>query len=205
MSHQYPGPQQPYQGGPAPYMPPPPPKKGMSGLAITGIVLGGIFALIVVVGFIGAAAGGGNDSSIDSKGSADRTSSAPEAAPAERPAAKPAEKKEAPAAPVKVTAEKTTFAPGVLHDGGAYTSVRVTIMNNSDKKISVNPLYFTITDTNGTKHTAELAVDENQIDTVDLAPGENISGAVTGKGSFTAKYVTYVDGLLGEGVRGNVS
>ncbi|WP_241563246.1 hypothetical protein [Streptomyces sp. E1N211] len=69
----------------------------------------------------------------------------------------------------------------------------------------MNPLYFTITDTDGTKHTVELGVDEEQIDTVDLAPGENISGTVTGKGTFTPKYVTYTDGLLGDPVRVNVS
>lgn len=50
MSHQYPGPQQPYQGGPAPYQPPPPPKKGMSAWAIVGITLGGIFAFLLIVG-----------------------------------------------------------------------------------------------------------------------------------------------------------
>lgn len=81
----------------------------------------------------------------------------------------------------------------------------MTIANNSDEEISVNPLYFSITDTGGSKHTAELAEDKNQIDTVKLAPGENITGTVTGKGSFTAKYVTYTDGLFGDGIRANVS
>ena len=52
MSHQYPGPQQPYQPyqGPAPYQPPPPPKKGMSAWAIVGITLGGIVAFFIIVG-----------------------------------------------------------------------------------------------------------------------------------------------------------
>nr|WP_286170072.1 DUF4352 domain-containing protein [Actinospica acidiphila] len=92
-----------------------------------------------------------------------------------------------------------------MADGSDYTSVRVTVVNDGDDEVSVNPLYFTITDTDGTKHTAELGVDEEQIDTVDLAPGENISGTVTGKGTFTPKYVTYTDGLLGDPTRVNVS
>lgn len=50
--------------------------------------------------------------------------------------------------------------------------------------MEVNPLYFAITDTNGTRHTFVLAADENQSDTVDLAPGENVSGTVTVKGPF---------------------
>ncbi|MFE3329481.1 DUF4352 domain-containing protein [Streptomyces sp. NPDC059176] len=107
-------------------------------------------------------------------------------------------------APVDLVARKTDFTPGVLHDGGDYTSVLVTVSNNGDKEISVNPLYFSLTDTAGTKHTASLAVDKNQIDTVRLAPGEKASGTVTGKGDFTARYVTYTDGILGDPVRATV-
>lgn len=106
---------------------------------------------------------------------------------------------------MEVTAKKTAFKGGILADGSAYTSVLVTVTNNGDKDIDINPLYFTITDTGGTKHAAELAADENQIDTVDLAPGENISGAITGKGKFTPKYVTYTDGFLADPIRANVS
>lgn len=196
MSHQ-----QPHQG-PQPYQPPTPPKKPMSGLAITGIVIGGIFALLIVIGVIGAAAGGGDTKTDDSKAAVETSSSAPAKDKTEAPKPKP---NPAAPAPVQIAAKKTTFSPGVLHDGGAYTSVSVTITNNSHKWIDINPLYFTITDTNGTKHSAELAVDENQIDTVKLAPGENTNGAITGKGAFTPKYVTYVDGLLGQGVRADVS
>ncbi|RNL73879.1 DUF4352 domain-containing protein [Streptomyces sp. I6] len=85
--------------------------------------------------------------------------------------------------PVELMAEKTDFTPTVLHDGSDYTSVLVTVSNNGDKEISVNPLRFSLTDTTGTKHTATLAVDKNQIDTVTLAPGENASGTITGKGT----------------------
>lgn len=106
---------------------------------------------------------------------------------------------------MKVTATKTAFAPSILAEGSNYTSVKVTIKNDSDDTISVNPLYFAITDSKGTKHSHELAADENQLEAVDLAPGENISGVVTGKGKFTAKYVTYTDGFLGDSLRADVS
>ncbi|MFC8885848.1 DUF4352 domain-containing protein [Streptomyces cinereoruber] len=118
-----------------------------------------------------------------------------------------AAEKEEPAddAAVKVTAKRAEFKPTVLHDGSDFTSVSVTVTNSGDKEINVNPLFFTITDTSGSKHTVALGMDKDQIGTVKLAPGENATGTVTAKGSFTAKYVTYTDGLIGEAVRGNVS
>lgn len=213
MSYQQPGPpqpynQQPYQGqpygqpfagGPAPYQPPPP-KKGMSAGAIVAITLGGVVAFFILIGVI--ASGGDDSTQADDKPTA--KSSAPAKAAPEKEDDAPAEPAAADS-PVKVTAKKTAFKPSILHDGGAYTSVLVTIANNGDEQISVNPLYFAITDTDGTKHPAELAVDENQIDTVKLAPGENVSGVITGKGGFSPQYVTYTDGFLGDSVRADVS
>jgi hypothetical protein len=169
----------------------------MSAWAIAGIAFGSVFAFLILVGAI---TGSGDDTT-----QADDKAAPKNSAPAGQA---PEKKDDAPAtseAPVKVAAKKTAFAPSILHDGGAYTSVQVTITNNSDKKISVNPLYFSITDTGGGKHTAELGVDENQMDTTDLAPGENMTGVITGKGGFTPKYVTYTDGLIGDAVRGDVS
>lgn len=187
MSQPYP-PQQPYG-----HMPPPPKKTSIG--KIIGIGCAGLIGLFIVIGIIGALASSGDDSS-GSDTAVTKTS-----APAAKTTAKEEPKE---TAPVKVIAKKTTFTKTILADG-SYTSVLVTITNNSDDTIDVNPLYITITDTAGTKHTAELGVDENQIDTVKLAPGENVSGAVTGKGKFTAKYVTYTDGLIGDSVRANVS
>jgi hypothetical protein len=89
-----------------------------------------------------------------------------------------------------------------LHGGGKYTSVKVTVANNGEKN---NPLYFTIPDTDGVKHGAEPGMDEDQIAIVELQPGEKVTGTVTSGGEFTPQYVTYVDGLFGKGVRGNVS
>ena len=183
---------------PGPYGPPPP-KKGMSTGAIIAIVLGSVFAFLVLLGVIV----GGDDSTQAGDDKAPAASSAPAKA-APKPAA-PAKEEPAEKAPVKITAKKVAFAPSVLHQGGAYTSVTVTIANTGKKDIDVNPLYFTITDTTGSKHTAELGMDEDQIATVKLSPGEKVTGTVTGKGKWTAAYVTYVDGMFGDGVRGTVS
>lgn len=187
MNQQYP--QQPQPGWGTP--PPQPPKRNV------GKTLGIIAAAFVAVLVIGAVASSGDtDSSNNASSSA--TSSSPAAVDKDAAAAPaveeaPSEPEPAADAPVKITAKKTAFTPSILADGKNYTSVKVTVTNNSDDKINVNPLYFEITDSNGTKHSAELAVDEHQIDTVDLAPGENVSGTITGKGKFTATYVTYTD------------
>ncbi|MEC3916291.1 DUF4352 domain-containing protein [Nocardia sp. CDC160] len=93
---------------------------------------------------------------------------------------------------VQLSATPTAFTPSVLDNGGEYTSVLVTVVNNSkDKVVSVNPLYITITDTGGNKHEAELGVDQNQIATVDLQPGEKVTGVVAAKGTFTPKAVVF--------------
>ncbi|MET9609284.1 DUF4352 domain-containing protein [Streptomyces sp. NPDC006512] len=202
MSNQFPPAQQPPQPG---YGYPPPPKKSPTG-KIIGFSCLGVVGVIVLIGIAGALAGGTDG------GKNGKEAAAPPAA-VSSPAAKALESEsDTPAGknqqPIVVTAKKTDFKPNVLSKGSdeKYTSVSVTVTNNSAKTISINPLYFSITDNTGGKHTAELAVDEGQIDTVDLAPGENITGVITGKGAFTAKTVTYKDGLLGrENHRGSVS
>jgi hypothetical protein len=210
MSQQYPeqpgyGPPQQAWGTP----PPQPPKKKSTG-KIIGLGCAGVLALFVIIGIFGAALGGGSDdsskgTSVSSDSSAEETAPADDKPAVEEDAAVEETEEAPPEAPVKITAAKTAFAKSILAEGSNYTSVKVTVTNNGDETIDVNPLYFTITDTNGTKHTAELAADENQIDTVKLAPGENVSGSITGKGKFTAEYVTYIDGLLGEPIRSDVS
>jgi hypothetical protein len=212
---QQPQPQQPGWGAPPPGWgapPPQPPRKSSVGKVI-GFTALGLVGLILLLGFIGAASDSGSDDAkkSDSVSAADDSKDTGKDPAAEEPASEkpaqeaPAEEEAASDIPVEVTAKKTAFAKSILAEGSDYTSVLVTISNNGDEPIDVNPLYFSITDSNGSKHTAELAVDENQMDTVDLAPGENISGTITGKGTFTPKYVTYTDGILGDPIRGNVS
>lgn len=196
---------QPGYGYPAPQ----PPKKSNAG-KIIGFGCLGVVGLSVLLGVVGAvvSSGGPDDgkgtSAVAEKIPGGKNEGSDQKAPADDTSGK--EKEEAASeGPVKITAKKTAFSKGILADSSDYTSVLITITNNGDKPIDVNPLYFTITDTNGTKHTAELGVDDKQIDTVELAPGENTTGTVTGKGSFTAKYVTYTDGFLGDPVRADVS
>lgn len=200
MSQQFPPPGQPqHPGG---YPPPPPPKKTSAG-KIVGFSCLGIVGVVVLLAIVGALLG---DSSADK---AAKDPAAPPAAASSAPAKAP-DPQSSSAAPEKkaavdVAAKKAEFKKSVIAQGDAYTSVSVTITNNSSKPINVNPLYFAITDTNGTKHTAELGADEDQIATVELAPGENVTGSVTGKGQFTPKSVTYTDGLIGKAVRADVS
>ncbi|CAL9517209.1 DUF4352 domain-containing protein [Streptomyces sp. enrichment culture] len=208
----HPGGQQPYPQPPGyglPGSPPPPPAKKRRFLKFAGFGCAGVLGLVVVIAALSASGDdsgdGGNtaaDSSVSASAGAKENSTKENSTKESSP-----KKKEAQEAggPVKVTAERAEFSKSILADGSDYTSVLVTVVNDGDDEVSVNPLYFTITDTDGTKHTAELGVDEEQIDTVDLAPGENISGTVTGKGTFTPKYVTYTDGLLGDPMRVNVS
>lgn len=163
----------------------------------TKIILGSI-AGIVFIGGCGSVMADGDEKTAD-----------PAVVQTDKPVEKDAaEKTEAPKkeeSPVKLSGEAVPFVPSILHDGDKYTSVRVTIANDSDKKISVNPLDFTITDTNGTKHSSELGMAEDQMDVMDLAPGENTSGVITGKGDWKAAYVTYTDGWFGvKAIRGNV-
>ncbi|MDT3725122.1 DUF4352 domain-containing protein [Streptomyces sp. DSM 41972] len=208
----HPGGQQPYPQPPGygfPVSPPPPPAKKRRFLRFAGFGCAGVLGLVVVIAALSASGDdsgdGGNtaaDSSVSASAGAKENSTKENGTKESSPRKKEAQEG---GGPVKVTAERAEFSKSILADGSDYTSVRVTVVNDGDDEVSVNPLYFTITDTDGTKHTAELGVDEEQIDTVDLAPGENISGTVTGKGTFTPKYVTYTDGLLGDPMRVNVS
>ncbi|MFB7029659.1 MULTISPECIES: DUF4352 domain-containing protein [unclassified Streptomyces] len=189
-------------GHPGPYGPPPP-KRGLGAGAIVAIVLGSILGLLVLVGILGATLG--DSSTGETSGKTPSKSAAPAPEKSSAPAAQAPKEQPAADVPVVVTAAKTTFKPSVLHDGStAYTSVKVTIRNNGKKKIGVNPLYFAITDKAGEKHAAELGQDEQQIDTIDLAPGESLTGVITGEGKFEPSYVTYTDGMFGDGIRGNV-
>ncbi|NWF28484.1 hypothetical protein HW130_19805 [Streptomyces sp. PKU-EA00015] len=124
MSQQYPGPQrphnqQPYQGpyvgGPAPYQPPPEPKKFMNGWALAGLIVAGLFAFLIVIGIVGAIIDTASGSSTASRKPAE-VSTSPSAKADRKPAEKtasPAPVKEAPAkqASPKKEAPKTPAYP----------------------------------------------------------------------------------------------
>ncbi|MEW1603275.1 DUF4352 domain-containing protein [Streptomyces sp. NPDC093808] len=192
--NQQPSPQPPGYGFPG--APPRPPRKGRF-LKFAGLGCAGVLGLVVVIAAVSA---GGGDS-----GDGGNTAAGVSASAGAKEDTSKAKRETARSGPVKITAERTEFSEDLLADGSAYTSVLVTVVNNGDDEVSVNPLYFTITDAEGAKHTAELGADTRQIETVDLAPGENISGTVTGRGAFAPQYVTYTDGLLGDPVRVDVS
>lgn len=109
--------------------------------------------------------------------------------------------------PIKLVAKRAKAAKSILSDGSALSCVRVTVTNHSKKNLEVNPLYFSITDTTGTKHEVSdaLADYEGQIDTTTLAPGENAKGMVCGKGKFTPKILAMTNELLSEATRAEVS
>ncbi|MGV2386896.1 MAG UNVERIFIED_CONTAM: DUF4352 domain-containing protein, partial [Thermobifida fusca] len=93
--------------------------------------------------------------------------------PAEEPtpvqgAAEGGETKKAAKPPIGLKARATTAQPSVLSSGGDLTCVKVVVTNNSKKVVNVNPLYFAITGTDGTKHDASTALGEyeGQIDTM---------------------------------------
>lgn len=84
----------------------------------------------------------------------------------------------------EVTADTTEFEPSPLYTGGEYTSVEVSVTNNSQEQIDVNPLYFTMIDQDGQNHSSRTGVgmDDNEIGAEKLSPGQATSGAVTVEG-----------------------
>ena len=111
------------------------------------------------------------------------------------------------AVPIKLTAKRAKAARSILSDGSAMSCVRVTVTNRSKKSLEVNPLYFSITDTKGTKHDSSSALGdyEGQVDTTTLAPGENAKGMVCAKGKFTPKVLAMTNELFSEAARAEVS
>ncbi|WP_278266249.1 hypothetical protein [Nocardia sp. AG03] len=133
-----------------------------------------------------------------------------EAAPAQATAP---EQSAAPGAPVsqekqqdmRITASAAAFVPGVFDKGVPATAVLVLVENTSaDKVVKVNPLYFSITDSEGGKHSVELGLADDQIGAEDLQPGEKIEGTIAAEGSFTAAKVTFKP-LIGANVTVNVT
>lgn len=191
-----------------PYGPPPPPvNPGMSTGKKIGLGCGGCLGVLLFLLLLGGCMAALSGDDLDS-GAPEPAATQEEAggetageAAAEEPAEESAA--DAPAAEeqdVVLTAEATEFTPSILHDGGDFTSVYVTVENNSDENVDVNPLYFALVADDGTKHDTSggLGEDENQIDTLTLSPGQRAEGVVTAEGAFTPASVEF-GGPLGLG------
>lgn len=109
--------------------------------------------------------------------------------------------------PIKLTAKRARAKKSILSDGGALSCVKVTVTNQTKKQLEVNPLYFSITDSDSTKHDTSTALGdyEGQIATTELAPGEKATGLVCAKGKFQPKIVAMTNPLFDEAARAQVA
>lgn len=111
------------------------------------------------------------------------------------------------AVPIKLAARRARPAKSVLSSGMALSCVKATVTNQSKKNVEVNLLYFSLTDTTGTKHdvTDAMAEYEDAIDTTTLAPREKATGLVCAKGKFVPKIVAMTNPLFSEAARAKVA
>ncbi|RKS79488.1 uncharacterized protein DUF4352 [Actinomadura pelletieri DSM 43383] len=109
--------------------------------------------------------------------------------------------------PIKLTAKRARAKRSVLSDGGPLSCVKVTVTNQTKKQLEVNPLYFSLTDTDNTKHDSGSALGdyEDQIPTTSLAPKEKATGLVCAKGKFQPKIVAMTNPLFAEAARAKVA
>ncbi|RCV54509.1 DUF4352 domain-containing protein [Marinitenerispora sediminis] len=191
--------------GPPP--PPPPPQQKKRNPWLWGCLGCGGAALLVLVLAVGCVAVLGGDAPAPPAGGGSAASGPAEESPPADSDAEAAEEEVVEEGPIGLEATPADFTPSILAQGDDYTSVRVTVTNNGDESIEVNPLFFTITDANGTVHdTADgLGADETQIGAVTLAPGENATGTVTASGSFEPARVTFTESLIGDSVTADVA
>lgn len=109
--------------------------------------------------------------------------------------------------PVKLTAKRAEGKRTMLASE-PLSCVKVKITNQQkDASVEINPLYFSITDTDGTKHDTSMALGEyeGQVPTTTLAPGENAKGVVCARGKFTPKQVTMTNEIFDEAARAEVA
>ncbi|WP_316042212.1 DUF4352 domain-containing protein [Nocardiopsis sp. CNR-923] len=76
----------------------------------------------------------------------------------------------------EVTARVTEFEPSPLYVEGDFTSVEVSVTNDGEEGIDINPLYFTVVDTDGVEHEAAIAMDENELEVQEVARGRRRPG-----------------------------
>lgn len=196
MTHQ-PHPGRPPHGVSGPY---PQPRRGMStgakfgvGCAVLACLL---FAFVGCTALLASSAPEGADRPSAAGGeSAPAADGGTEEAGGGPAPQEPEEEEAGEDAPVVLTAARHEFAPSILHDGGEYTSVYVTVENRGDEDIDVNPLYFSVVAEDGTKKdtTDGLGMAEDQIDTLTLSPGQRAEGVITVAGAFTPASVEFAE------------
>lgn len=108
--------------------------------------------------------------------------------------------------PIKLVARRATAKASIINDGTVLSCVRVTVTNQGKKQLDINPLYFSLTDTAGTKHDVGQALGfyDDEITTTTLAPGENAKGMVCGKGKWKPKVLAMTNPLFDEAARAEV-
>ncbi|MFJ7157951.1 DUF4352 domain-containing protein [Streptomyces sp. NPDC101118] len=177
----------------------------MSAGAKVGIGCGAAFGALVLMAGCGAVVGVWSENDADGVRKARATASAGPSAPTAAPSqagtapaqAKEKEKENGETLPVTLTAKKVRFKPTALHDNADYTAIRVTVVNNADDKVSVNPLYFEVTDASGAKHSAEVFGAEDNLQAVELYKGEKVTGTITIKGRITPAKVYFTKNGFG--------
>lgn len=107
--------------------------------------------------------------------------------------------------PVKLKAKRTAYEPGPIASGGKYTCAKVTVTNQTTKNLDINPFYFELTDTGGTKRKAAVGEAEGEFDTMTLAPKEKATGVVCAEGKFTPETVTFTRDGFGTNYRAQVA
>ncbi|MEU3025621.1 DUF4352 domain-containing protein [Nocardiopsis alba] len=187
--HQPPYGEQPPHGSQQPYGPqppyghqPPPPKAGMSTGKKIGFGCGGCLGLLLILGLLGAcmsALAGGDSSSTPPAA----TSSAPEAE--EAAAEESSEEDEgAEVSDVVLTATLAGTAGDVVDDT-VYTVLDITVENNSDEDLDVNPIYFSVVLADGTvvsDWADTIFADIDHLDAVTLRPGQRTEGQIAVSG-----------------------
>ncbi|MFI6577607.1 DUF4352 domain-containing protein [Nocardiopsis sp. NPDC050513] len=186
------------QGGPQ-YGPPP--KQGMSTGGKVALAIGGSVGLIVIVVLVVAIAANLADGGAADPAAPVAQPSAQEEAPAEQEPApdQPAEEP-ASAQGVTMTATDAGTTGDALDESAVYTVVDIEIVNDSDESIEVNPIYFTMTLSDGSSvndWADTLFADIEPIMAGSLAPGDSTSGQIAVVGEVEIVQVELGD-LIGE-------
>ncbi|MFI6576263.1 DUF4352 domain-containing protein [Nocardiopsis sp. NPDC050513] len=91
----------------------------------------------------------------------------------------------------EVTARMAEFAPSPLYVEGDFTSVEVSVTNNGEDGIDINPLYFTVVDADGVEHEPAIAMDDNELEVQEVSPGETASGTITVRGDVQVDHIVF--------------